>query len=136
MTKINFAIIGCGRIAQRHAEHISNLGNLVAVCDIIPQKATELATKYNVNYYTAIDDLLTVETSIDVVVICTPNGLHASHAIKALQAAFCIYKGTGGLGKGCNRQQHIAKAHVGLERAQRDDHLGSVQGSFGLGTCR
>jgi hypothetical protein len=23
MNKINFAIIGCGRIAQRHAEHIA-----------------------------------------------------------------------------------------------------------------
>ena len=90
MIKINFAIIGCGRIAQRHAEHISNLGNLVAVCDIIPQKAIELATKYNVNYYTAIDDLLAVETSTDVVVICTPNCLHAIHSIKALQANYHV----------------------------------------------
>ncbi len=90
MTKINFAIIGCGRIAQRHAEHICNLGNLVAVCDVIPHKALELATKYHVNYYTIIDDLLAVETSTDVVVICTPNGLHATHAIKALQANYHV----------------------------------------------
>ncbi|MBC7650216.1 MAG: Gfo/Idh/MocA family oxidoreductase, partial [Deinococcales bacterium] len=90
MTKINFAIIGCGRIAQRHAEHICNLGNLVAVCDIIPEKALVLATKYSVNYYTNIDDLLATETLVDVVVICTPNGLHATHAIKALQSHFHV----------------------------------------------
>jgi predicted dehydrogenase len=38
MEKINFAIIGCGRIAQRHAEHINNNGRLVAVCDIDLEK--------------------------------------------------------------------------------------------------
>ena len=43
MTKINFAIVGCGRIAQRHAEHISNVGNLISVCDISKLKADELA---------------------------------------------------------------------------------------------
>jgi len=31
---IRFAIIGCGRIAQRHAEHIHNKGILTAVCDV------------------------------------------------------------------------------------------------------
>ena len=90
MTKINFAIIGCGRIAQRHAEHIYNLGHLVAVCDIVTEKALALATKYSVNYYTEIDTLLATETSVDVVVVCTPNGLHAVHAIKALQANFHV----------------------------------------------
>ena len=34
MDKLKFAIIGCGRIAQRHAEHIKNQGELVAVCDV------------------------------------------------------------------------------------------------------
>ena len=36
MSKINFAIIGCGRIAQRHAEHIKNTDSceLIACCDI------------------------------------------------------------------------------------------------------
>lgn len=88
MTKINFAIIGCGRIAQRHAEHIANFANLIAVCDIDLQKAQTLATKYQVNYYTTLDALLTNETTIDVVAICTPNGLHATHAIQVLAAGF------------------------------------------------
>ena len=29
---MKFGLVGCGRIAQRHAEHISNNGLLVAVC--------------------------------------------------------------------------------------------------------
>jgi UDP-N-acetyl-2-amino-2-deoxyglucuronate dehydrogenase len=30
MNKLNFAIVGSGRIAQRHAEHINNFGKLIA----------------------------------------------------------------------------------------------------------
>jgi UDP-N-acetyl-2-amino-2-deoxyglucuronate dehydrogenase len=85
MNKVKFAIIGCGRIAQRHAEHINNNGVLAAVCDVDFKKAEELAAKYNANAYQNIDDLLANE-QVDVVAICTPNGLHAEHSIKALNA--------------------------------------------------
>ena len=88
MTKINFAIIGCGRIAQRHAVHIANFANLVAVCDSDLPKAMSLASIYRVNYYTDINALLTSETSIEVVAICTPNGLHATHTIEVLKAGY------------------------------------------------
>ena len=36
---MRFAIVGCGRIALRHAEHIAKNGRLVAVCDIEKSKA-------------------------------------------------------------------------------------------------
>jgi predicted dehydrogenase len=88
MTKINFAIIGCGKIAERHAKHIAQLGNLVAVCDNVEAKAKALAEIYSVNSYTDIAVLLSSETTIDVVAICTPNGLHAVHAIQVLQAGY------------------------------------------------
>ncbi len=90
MTAINFAIIGCGRIAQRHAEHIQKNGKLVAVCDIDQTKANELAQKYQANVYNAIENLLETEKNIDVVAICSPNGLHAEHTIKALKAGFHV----------------------------------------------
>ena len=90
MKRLKFAIVGCGRIAQRHAEHINNLGILVAVCDIELKKAISLATQYNANTYQSIEDLLFNETSIDVVAICTPNGLHALHSIQALNAGFNV----------------------------------------------
>ena len=56
MEKLKFAIIGCGRIAQRHAEHINRLGVLVAVCDIEQAKADTLAQQYKANAYYSIKD--------------------------------------------------------------------------------
>ena len=85
MKKIKFALIGCGRIAARHAEHINNYGVLKAVCDINKHKAKNLGENYSANIYTNVDELLKKE-GIDVVSICTPNGLHAEHSIKSLQA--------------------------------------------------
>jgi UDP-N-acetyl-2-amino-2-deoxyglucuronate dehydrogenase len=83
---INFAIIGCGRIAQRHAEHINKIANLVAVCDVESDKANLLGSMYNANAYQSIDSLFENESNIDVVSICSPNGLHAIHSIRALKA--------------------------------------------------
>ena len=88
--KPSFAIIGCGRIAKRHAEQIIKYGTLVAVCDIIPQKAGEMAEQYNAKAYHSIEELLADEKGLDVVSICTPNGLHAQHSIKVLQAGINV----------------------------------------------
>lgn len=85
MRKLNFAIIGCGRIAVRHAEHIKNNGTLKAVCDIEKSRADVLGNEYSTKVYHDIDELLKKE-KVDVVSICTPNGLHAEHTIKSLQA--------------------------------------------------
>jgi UDP-N-acetyl-2-amino-2-deoxyglucuronate dehydrogenase len=90
MNKIRFAIIGCGRIAQRHAGHISSRGILMAVCDVVKEKADELAKAYNARAYYSINDLLKEETGLDVVSVCTPNGLHAEHSIKALKAGYHV----------------------------------------------
>jgi UDP-N-acetyl-2-amino-2-deoxyglucuronate dehydrogenase len=86
MKKIRFAIIGCGRIAQRHAAHINNKGTLVAVCDVIKEKADGLAKEYKAIPYYNIDDLLASGADIDVISVCTPNGLHAEHSIKGIEA--------------------------------------------------
>lgn len=87
---IKFGIVGCGRIAQRHAEHILKIGKLIAVCDIISEKASTLAKKYNTNSYNSIEELLYSEREIDVIAICSPNGLHALHSILSLNAGFHV----------------------------------------------
>lgn len=83
---MNFAIIGCGRIAGRHAQHIQKFGKLQAVCDVEISKAEDLANEYAASVYSNLDDLLKKEDNLDVIAICTPNGLHAEHTIKSLNA--------------------------------------------------
>lgn len=91
MTKtLKFAIIGCGRIGNRHAEHIRNNGTLVAVCDSVLSKAVIISTEYDCNSYNSIEQLLLNEKNIDVISICSPNGLHSEHTIKALNAGFNV----------------------------------------------
>lgn len=84
--KLKFALIGCGRIGHRHAEHINNYGELVAVCDIVSDKAKKIGKKYKAAVYTDLETLLANEKELDVISICTPNGLHAEQTIKALRA--------------------------------------------------
>lgn len=86
--RVKFGIIGCGRIAQRHAEHISKKGELVAVCDIVKEKADQLSAQYQAEAYYTVEEFLSKSPSMEVVAICSPNGLHAEHSIKVLQAGF------------------------------------------------
>ena len=90
MKSINFAIIGCGRIAKRHAEHILNSGKLIAVCDIELKKAVEFGEKYDATAYDSIDTLLANEKDLDIISVCSPNGMHAEHSIKSLNAGFHV----------------------------------------------
>lgn len=91
MEKVQFAIIGCGRIAQRHAEHISKYGELKAVCDIDVEKAEALGAKYGAEVYLNYIKLLESEKgNLQVLSICSPNGLHAQHAIKGLNSGYHV----------------------------------------------
>ncbi len=88
--RVKFAIVGCGRIAHRHAEHISNYGVLTSVCDVIQHRAETLANQYSAKVFHTIEDLLINDKEADVISICTPNGLHAEHTILALNAGFHV----------------------------------------------
>lgn len=89
-SKIRFGLVGCGRIAQRHAEHINNKGILAAVCDIDYKKAEAMAKQYGARPYATIEEMLSANDQLDVVSVCSPNGLHAAHSIKSLQAGFHV----------------------------------------------
>src|SRR5574337_1302053 len=85
--KIRFAVVGQGHIGKRHAEMIRrNPGaELVAVCDILPKEQTGNAA-ITEGYYNSDKAMLQAHPEIEVVNICTPNGLHARHALYALEA--------------------------------------------------
>ncbi|MFM2376690.1 MAG: hypothetical protein RLZZ165_1787 [Bacteroidota bacterium] len=84
MQKTTFAILGFGYIGRRHAEIIHGHPGceLVSVCDILAEK--EAAATYGVPFFTDAVKMLTEGPSADVVCVCTPNGLHAQHALLAL----------------------------------------------------
>ena len=56
----------------------------------MPEKANDLARQYGATVYYNLDDLLNSEKAIDVMSICTPNGLHAQHTIKSLDAGMHV----------------------------------------------
>jgi UDP-N-acetyl-2-amino-2-deoxyglucuronate dehydrogenase len=85
--KIKFAVIGQGHIGKRHAEMVRRNPNaeLIAVCDVLPKEKTGNA-EIKEAYYTSVEELLKNHPGIEVVNVCTPNGLHAEHSMKALEA--------------------------------------------------
>ncbi len=86
--KIGWGIVGCGSIGPWHADAVkanSELAMLVQVCDVVEERAREMAEKYDCSYVTSLDELV-ANDDIQAVSICTPSGLHAEHAIAAAEA--------------------------------------------------
>ncbi|MFN8278561.1 MAG: Gfo/Idh/MocA family oxidoreductase [Chitinophagales bacterium] len=87
MSKIKFAVIGFGHIGKRHATMIRQnpACELVAVCDIDEQQRKAAEADFQTAFYTQLDELFANHTNIDVVNVCSPNGFHAEHCLKALE---------------------------------------------------
>lgn len=88
INKLRVGLIGCGRIVSQHLAAIATLKNqikLMAVCDTNREIAKEVGLKYKVPFYTNYQDLLK-RKDLDLVVICTPNGLHYPMALAAAKA--------------------------------------------------
>jgi UDP-N-acetyl-2-amino-2-deoxyglucuronate dehydrogenase len=86
MKKIRSAVIGCGKIAQVHAQALKNIPEteLVAVQSRNQEKATATAARFGVKPYTDVATMVKQE-QVDVVVICTPHPAHREPAIAALE---------------------------------------------------
>lgn len=84
---MNFAIVGCGHIAKKHAEAIRNTENsrLVAVCDTVPENMFFYEENYGAQPFTDLEKMLE-RPEIDIVCVCTPSGLHAPLTVKAANA--------------------------------------------------
>lgn len=92
MSKLNIGIIGCGGIANnKHMPALSKLSDkceMVAFCDIIPERAQQAAAQYgtaDAKVYTDYHELL-ADKSIDVVHVLTPNVAHAPITVAAFEA--------------------------------------------------
>jgi predicted dehydrogenase len=86
MNKFKFAVIGMGHIGKRHAQMIKNNpdAELVAAVDVNTALKEEIETQFGCAYFSSIEELMASDIKIDVINVCTPNGYHAEHAIKAL----------------------------------------------------
>ena len=81
---LNFGLVGCGRIAKRHSE-LLGLGEiegaqLVAVCDIVEDKAKEIGNQFSLPYYADMHQMMQSE-DIDVVVVLSESGNHARNVV-------------------------------------------------------
>ncbi|HVA97344.1 MAG TPA: Gfo/Idh/MocA family oxidoreductase [Bacteroidia bacterium] len=87
MSKIKFAIVGQGHIGKRHAEMIrrNEECELVAVCDVKDKNELGLSD-IKEKFFSSIEEMLAANLEMDVVNIASPNGLHAKHALLALDA--------------------------------------------------
>ncbi len=83
---LGFALVGCGRIAAKHAQLLGGGeipgARLVAVCDIVPERAEALGAKHDVPHFTDMHEMMEVHgVDVDVVCVLTESGLHAEHTI-------------------------------------------------------
>jgi UDP-N-acetyl-2-amino-2-deoxyglucuronate dehydrogenase len=86
--KIKVAVVGCGRISANHfksiEKHQDNL-QLVAVCDTDERVANAAGTQQGVHAFTSLTTML-AGSDPDLVVLCTPSGLHPAQTIEVARA--------------------------------------------------
>ena len=90
---MKYALIGCGRIATNHIKAVLNNSlELVAVCDIVPERMESLLAKHGLEgrsgiaRYTDYTRLLKENSELKLVAIATESGLHAQIALACIDA--------------------------------------------------
>jgi predicted dehydrogenase len=77
---LNFALVGCGRIAKRHAELLGLAqipdARLTAVCDPVEGKCKSLGERFKVPHFTDMHQMMQ-HAPVDVAVVLTESGHHA-----------------------------------------------------------
>lgn len=84
--RFNWAILGCGNIANDFARDITRMGGKIySVANRTHEKAIAFAEKYNIlKVYKNIDDLF-IDKNVDIVYIATPHNKHIEYILKALE---------------------------------------------------
>jgi len=77
--------IGVGGWGKNHTRILSQLGVLVAVCDIDKKRSEEYGEKYSVSSYNSIESLLGSE-EFDAAFVCTPTSTHTAIATQLIEA--------------------------------------------------
>ncbi len=90
---IKVAIVGTGNISRMHLEAYTSFKErceIVALCDIVSEKAENAKEKFNLTSAKVYDDhekmLADESVSIDLVSVCTPPFCHAEISINSMRA--------------------------------------------------
>lgn len=93
---MKYALIGCGRIATNHVTAaVNNNLEIVAVCDVVPEKMEAILEKHNladeksIKRYTDYKKMLE-ENDLELVSIATESGKHAAIALDAIDAGVSV----------------------------------------------
>ena len=85
---MKYALIGCGRISTNHIKAVlNNKLELVAVCDVLPEKMEALLAKHGLENneailrYTDYKQMVEEHPEIQLISIATESGLHAEIAL-------------------------------------------------------
>lgn len=85
MNQLKVAVIGCGNVSKVHfpAAASSPAAELIAVCDIKPERAEAKGKEYGVPAYTNYEEVLDLQP--DIIHVCTPHNTHAEITIAAAE---------------------------------------------------
>src|SRR5215217_5313215 len=105
---VKIGIIGVGGWGKNHSRVLHDFGVLTSICDMDKSKAKDLATRYNVNYYSAMDDMINSE-SLDACLVCTPTRTHYSVTKKSEEKGINVFveKPLSYLSKECEEMAQI-----------------------------
>jgi predicted dehydrogenase len=90
---LNIGIVGCGKIADGHVEEIQKLeiARVVAVCDLEPVLADQLARRYSIPHSYSDFDRMLSDNRLDVIHIATPPHSHLMLARKCVEAGCHVF---------------------------------------------
>ena len=78
--RVRMALVGCGKIGQRHATSLASIEavDFVACCDVVEDRARQTAAQFGVpRVFGEVSELLRGDV-VDAITICTPHPQHAS----------------------------------------------------------
>lgn len=146
---LKFALIGAGNQGKGHARFLSEHpgAQLVAVCDMMPEKAQPLAEKFGARAYSDVAQMLAEQEvdAVDVVTAGLENGSHhfepVMQCLEAGKAVLCEKPISNDIGQarqmvararekgvpfGIDLNHRFTPAAEQLKKLQNDDALGAV----------
>jgi UDP-N-acetylglucosamine 3-dehydrogenase len=78
------AVVGAGVMGQNHARVLSEVSQLMGICDVNETAGKAVAKRFGVPYFKACQDV--IRAGVDAVVVATPTVTHKNIAIQLIEA--------------------------------------------------